>query len=211
MVGLGRAVVAPRATRIAPPLVRSQQPSVLEWLFAVFTLVTYQGAFFPVLFRLRGGGEAVPGWENTEFGDPVARYAQLLIIAVLPILYALRWRRLLLLLCRTWPLWLFIALCMASASWSDSPVLSFRRSISLSACFLFGAYAYDRFGALRFISLVALIGGIAALSSLVLLLVSPSLAYDTTYFQTNAIRGVYAQKNSLSAYNTIGLCASISI
>lgn len=212
MASLGRAI-APRRDMMVDTVsdASARGPSAFEWLFAAFALITYQGAFFPILHKLRGGGDAVPGWENTEFGDPVARYAQLVIILVTAILCVLRWKHIVPVMRLIWPFWVFIALCMASALWSDSPMLSFRRSVSLLGCFLFGSYAYYRFGAQRFIYLVALIGGISAFSSLVLLLVNPSLAYDSTYFETSAIRGVYAQKNSLSAYNTIGLCASIAI
>lgn len=212
MVSLGRAIAPLRGMRVDTVSAGSARgPSPFEWLFAAFALIAYQGAFFPILHKLRGGGDTAPGWENTEFGDPVARYSLLLIIIVTLVLCVQHWKHIVPVMRLIWPFWIFIALCLASALWSDSPMLSFRRAISLSGCFLFGVYAYYRFGAQRFIYLVALIGGISAFFSLVLLVVYPSLAYDATYFETNAIRGVYAQKNSLSAYNTIGLCASIAI
>ncbi len=183
-----------------------QKPHLLEWVFAVFTLVTYQGAFFPVLRTLRQGAQ------STEVGDPIARYAILSILVVQLFLLATGWRQMSHTIIRVmWPYWVFVALCFVSVLWCDTPDLAFRRSVSLFSCFLFAAYAYVRFGPRRFVVMIAVTAGVAAFASLVLVVVAPSVASDPTYFETNAIRGVYSQKNEMSAYNVLGLCASLAL
>jgi exopolysaccharide production protein ExoQ len=194
---------APAFTRNLPQ--SAQKPWFLEWVFAAFTLITYQGAFFPVLRTIRQGDDA------TEAGDPIARFALLGIVAMLLVLSIVQWRRLLPVVRMIWPYWVFILFCLASTAWSDSQMLTFRRSISLFGCFLFAAYAFTRFGPQRFILLLAGVGGAAALGSLLLVVAAPGLANDTSYFDTSAIRGVYSQKNQMSAYNLLGLCASFSL
>jgi len=198
----------PKSRRSAQKSARG--PSYFEWFFAAFTLITYQGAFFPVLRTLRQGTMSAAFDQAAEAGDPVARYALLAIILITLWLTLARWREMVPALKAAWPFWVFIVLCISSATWSDNPELAFRRSISLFGSFLFGAYAFTRFGAQRFILLVAIIGGIAAFCSLVLLLLSPTLANDPSYFVTNAVRGVYSQKNQMSAYSLLGLCAALA-
>jgi exopolysaccharide production protein ExoQ len=188
----------------------AQKPSYFEWFFASFTLITYQGAFFPVLRTLRQGNMTAAFDQAAESGDPVARYALLTIIIVSLWLTLAHWRRMVPALRAAWPFWVFSILCLSSAAWSDNPELAFRRAISLFGSFLFGAYAFTQFGALRFIRLMAIIGGIAAFCSLVLLVLSPSLANDPSYFVTNAVRGVYSQKNQLSAYSLLNICAALA-
>ena len=186
-------------------------PTGLDWAFGTFTLIVYEGAFFPILRTLRQGPAAAAFDEGAESGDPIARYALLAIIVILLGIMAVQWRRVFPILRRAWPFWVFVLFCFASSLWSDNPTLAGRRSLSLFGSLLFGIYAYSTFGPQRFILLVAVVGGAASLCSLALLALSPSLAYDPSYYVTNAVRGVYAQKNQLSAYNLMGLCAALAV
>jgi exopolysaccharide production protein ExoQ len=190
---------------------RAEGPTALDWVFGTFALICYEGAFFPILRTLRQGSGGAGFDDAGETGDPIARYALLGVIIILVGIMAGQWRKVYPTLRRTWPFWLFVLFCFASATWSENSTLAGRRAISLFGSFLFGVYAFTTFGPRRFILMLAVVGGAAAFFSLVLLAVAPSLAYDQSYYLTNAVRGVYSQKNQLSAYNLMGLCAAISV
>lgn len=203
------AVRRPEVSRYAKR--RVPGPTGLDWAFGTFALIVYEGAFFPILRTLRQGASGAAFDEGGESGDPVARYALLAIIVILLGIMAVQWRQVFPILRRAWPFWVFVLFCFASSLWSDNPTLAGRRSLSLFGSLLFGIYAYSTFGPRRFILLMAVVGGAASLCSLALLALSPSLAYDPSYYVTNAVRGVYAQKNQLSAYNLMGLCAALAV
>jgi exopolysaccharide production protein ExoQ len=189
--------------------VAAKRPNGLEWVFGMCAFVVYEGAFFPILRAMHGDTGDIA--DTARSGDLVSRYVQLAVFVVLVLICLGRWRRMVPVFKSIWPIGVFVALCMVSASWSDNPYGVFRKSLALLSCFMFGAYGYEVFGPRRFLMLIAVSSGLASLLSILLYAVAPGLASDTSFLTTRAIRGIYSSKNALSIANQFGLAAALAV
>jgi O-antigen ligase len=100
---------------------------------------------------------------------------------------------------------LFLALTLASTLWSEAPLLTLRRSIGLTGTAMVAILIVRRLGAARLFDALRHAMVIVAVTSLVLLLFSSSLALDPVH---GTLRGVVATKNSLGFFMCLGLLAS---
>jgi O-antigen ligase len=139
-----------------------------------------------------------PADDNPELGsfDPINTLLQLAILLGSAALVVRSIRRCTGLLVPAWPFLLMLAVLLASAGWSQSPVHTVRRCISMTGLMLFVLSTYADFGprrAMRVILVTTL--GIAVLSMAEAVL-RPRIGYDVGEY-ANAIRGVFPQKNAL--------------
>lgn len=128
--------------------------------------------------------------------DPVNTLLQLVILLGSATLVMRDLPRCLLLLRPAWPFLLMLAVLLASVTWSQSPMHSLRRCVSMTGLLLFVLSTYAGFGPRRSMRIILLtMLGIAALS-LAEAVLRPSVGYDVGEY-ANAIRGVFQQKNAL--------------
>ncbi len=104
------------------------------------------------------------------------------------------WRACLRLAPRIWPVGLLLILVFASPSWSQAPMISLRRAVSLLALVLFTLSAYAGLGTIRLMHIVLRTMLVTAVVSLILAVLRPSIGLDVGDY-ANAIRGIYVQKN----------------
>jgi O-antigen ligase len=178
--------------------------TLFEYCFGVFAALTFQGAFFPAL----RGAATGPNYTISE-SDPVARVAQAIILVVLVFIVFLRRRWMIPTLRLSRPYAFIILICTLSTLWSQSPFVTFRRSMSLMSCFLFGYYAYTIYGPRNFIRVLGVASALAAFFSLVTIVALPSIGIEQEGPTAGAAKGVFAQKNELSVNILIGICNSL--
>jgi exopolysaccharide production protein ExoQ len=100
-----------------------------------------------------------------------------------------------------WPVLLLLALCAASALWSDLPVLALRRFAALAGTVLVGLYLGLRCDVGELLGVLARAVGIVLAASFILALVEPSLGMDGE----GRFRGVFDHKNSMGIFAALGL------
>lgn len=183
---------------------RRIHPSWPVILFGLVAFWTYEIAFF-VLLRpsVTEGGEL-------RASDPVARAANIAVLAGL-ILLAARQRFFLSYLVRHARLPALILLyCLCSALWSLDPATSARRTISLATCFGFGYLALVTYGPRGTIRIYAWSLFLAAIASWLALPLFHGKVYDNDAAISAAIvrtfHGVFTQKNELSVEMLMGVC-----
>jgi len=178
-------VPSPAAPHRVP--VDEAPPGRLHAAYVVLGLFFSSGA----MFDLDGAGT------QGDLGsvNPLSTVAQLMILlGGLALGWRHRWRCLAI-LPRCWPLLLFLAVVALSTLWSDQPSSTFRRSISAFGFGLFIVTTYATFPATRFMRLVLLTMTGTAIAGLVEAVVRPQVGFDLGDY-TNAIRGLYYQKNA---------------
>jgi O-antigen ligase len=161
-------------------------------VYAVFAIMIYEGAFTSSLRYLRGGGQLLPGET-----DVVSTVFQAIILSVLCWMWWLRRRYLIQVMRGIFPYLLILLLCAISALWSDYQFPTLRRSVTLSSSVFFGAYLYLAFGVRGTLELVGRATVILAVLSRVVLVAVPTVGHETAQGYEGAMRGVFAQKNSL--------------
>ena len=171
-----------------------------ERAYAYVGVVYYEQGIIQALRAARGEDGLRPGGS-----DIVSTVTQLLILAVLLAILATQWRRSLPLLRHLLPYIAIVALCMLSVLWSDNPLPTLRRSLSLLTCVAFGVYLTRRFtlrGAITMAGQAAVFLGV--LSILVFVAV-PSIGRETALGYEHAMRGVFSQKNPMAECMLLGL------
>lgn len=164
-----------------------------ERIFVVFVLLLSTGAFLNL---------EVGHVENPELGS--AGW-QVVWIAIYLVTFLLIWTRsgnLASILRREFWLLLIVALALASAFWSDDPLLTIRRGIALFCTTLFGAYIAERYCFKQQLRLLAITFSIAAVLSLLFQLLGLGRAVD----DAPGWIGIFTQKNSLGVIMAFG-CA----
>ena len=178
----------------------SQRQTWLDTIFVWFGLIIYAGSIITPLRILRGAAPLQPGESET-----VMAACQFLILGILICVVAARWQRILPLFRFMVPYLLIIGLCIASVLWSDYPIATVRRSITLAVCVIFGVYCYDSFGLARLTSIVSAIAIFLGALSIFISLIVPSIGYDPTTEDKDAMRGVFSQKNGLADFMLLGI------
>jgi O-antigen ligase len=154
----------------------------------VLGIFSYSGA------RIVFGSSAVE--RDLGSSDPVYTAIQLLMLfGGLAVTYRHR-QRCLLVLWRAWPFLLMLAVLALSALWSQSPMHTIRRCITVFVLLLYGVSTFAVFGPVRFMRLALRVLLLIALGSLAEAVLRPGIGYDVGDY-ANAIRGLYFQKNGL--------------
>lgn len=107
------------------------------------------------------------------------------------------------------PLALLVLLAVLSLSWSVAPVASLPLVISVLGTALVASYLALRFSPLEFTRLAAYALGLAALASLLAVLLLPDYAIMTGPLHEGRWRGITGQKNVLARWMAVGVCLAV--
>ncbi len=189
----------PRPVQIPARQERFERPSrfgiMAERLFTFFYVilgVSVSYGAYVALPRFASGGPKLEAGES----DPVGMVGNILVLAgLIPALWMQR-HRLRSVVRPMVPYILIVTLCIVSSVWSPYPLVSFRKSINLGVCVLFGVYLFLRLGLNRTLNMVIVYTAVAAILSVLLYFAIPSLGHETQFLgYENALRGVFPQKN----------------
>jgi O-antigen ligase len=168
-------------------------PKLLEQGFAIFSLLFFSDAIFPLL---------------NEGGTGSDRISQVLyyLIQVVTILLIVAWhKKIIPIVIKEKLLWIFVAFALVSVFWSAAPGATLSRDIGLVRVTLFGVYFTSRYTVNEQLQLLAWTFGIAALLSLVFAVALPSYGImgmgsvmdAENLAHTGSWRGIYTHKNGL--------------
>lgn len=173
---------------------------VMEAGYASIGVIYYEQGIIQAVRAARGADALKPGES-----DSVSTVAQFCILLVLASLAVARRRAYAPLLPRLLPIVLLLALCFASAAWSDHPATTLRRASTLLGCMAFGAYLQQRFGldgAIRLAGRCAVLLGVLSIG---VFLAVPGIGRETALGYETAMRGVFSQKNPMAECMLLGL------
>lgn len=198
--GPGPAEIDPRAGEGQGPGSRPGSaipPHFLEIAYATFAVLVYLG----VLFGLNGGDA-----EGELTVDVMATVNQAIILLG-GIGLVLRHRH----ACAAalgdvWPFLLLLALAVLSGLWSQAPLASLRRSLTLATLMLFAVYAHAVLGTFLMCRIQVAAMWIAAVASFAMAALVPASGFDIGAY-AGAVRGVFTQKNSLGDTMVVGTIA----
>lgn len=169
-----------------------------EKTFSVFALLLMSGALLPFLL----GSNA-----DTGQGNPRAQAMWAGIYLVAFFLILVRGERFLYrffyVATRNTLVWLLLGIAFISVVWSVAPGITLRNSIALAGTTVFGAYLATRYSLKELLQLLAWALGIAALLSLLCVLILPSYGISTDYATAGAWQGVYGHKQSFGKSMTL--------
>ncbi len=174
--------------------------SVFDTIFACSALVVYGGAFIAPLRVLRGVGPQLVGES-----EPVMATCQTIILLVLLFVMTIRWQRFLSSLKMVVPYIVIVAVCITSMLWSDHPLSTLRRGVTLGICVMFGVYCFDTFGLRRLIQMLSFVAISLAIFSLLAYFAMPEIGREQAAEYNDAMRGVFAQKNGMAEFMLLGI------
>ena len=171
---------------------RSRFAARFQYLYAMFAIAIYEGAFTQSFRYARGEDHLLPG--ETEITSTIT---QAIILSVLVILVWIKRGEVARALKDMLPYLMILALCTISALWSEYPFPTLRRSVTLTSCVFFGIYCYVTFGLRGTVALLGRTTVVLALLSLAAFLLLPSVGRETAFGYEGAMRGVFPQKNTM--------------
>jgi exopolysaccharide production protein ExoQ len=182
------------SARLAPPQAAAPRATIgprrLMLLFLVIPMFNYLGAKISL----------TPPNASTGVGgfDPVNTAIQALVLAMGLGYTLLHPRRVVALAAAAFPFVLLFGVAGASILWSQSPEHSLRRTVGITAQVLFVFILYAELGLRRAMKLVLAVVLLTVVMGLLEAVFRPSFGFDIGIY-SNAIRGVYAQKNTFGA------------
>lgn len=186
--------------RIIPPRPMLPRLSAHAITFYLVIGIAFYVRAMPSIARLRGGDDVTAGV------DPISTYTQLLmLVGGIAIIWRYH-RPALELLPRFWPFLLLLGLVMASALWSLDPGRSLRRSVAVATVMVFALAVLTTTPLPRLMRMIHLVILASGVLSLLVLPISPHFALDTGDY-SNALRGLFAQKNGLGEALMLGNAA----
>lgn len=141
MVGDATRLIMPEHERRSSPIKSVERPSASEKLFVALVLLLSTSAFMN--FRVTVAGQFSS--QNVGKGMVGMQVVWVLVYVVAFALYFRKCSRPARTLVTIAPFFALAALAFASASWSQDPMLSVRRSVALGLTFVFGLYFASRF------------------------------------------------------------------
>ena len=168
-----------------------RQVSVPVYLSMMFVVSVYSGALTPAVRWATGAGPLPPG--STDIGSTLTQFFALFVVTVWGVrnirrMPGMPWGLL--------PYLLILVLCFMSILWSNYPFISLRRSVTITVCVFYGVYLLDRLGLEGAIRLFVYTASCLALLSIVAYVAVPTVGRDTAEGYSNAMRGVFAAKNT---------------
>lgn len=174
--------------------------SRLERFFHIATMITQFGAVVPVALYLAGTPDA-----DTEVGDSSPVNTTIMaVILVVSVVLAIRYRdNIIRALPGMTPVLAFLLLALLSATWSDFPDITVRRTGTAITTALWGAYLASRFSLRDIVILIAQSLGIIAILSFIAAVAIPDLGINEVLQSDPG--GVPGWKGLLSDKNTLGI------
>ena len=176
----------------------------MEYGYAFTGIVFYEQGIIQALRAARGAAALRPG-----SSDIVSTLTQGGLLAVLAVLLFARRRQYLPALRHLAPYAAIILLCFASTAWSDNPLPTMRRALSLLSCVLFGMYLQQRFGLHGAIVLAGRSAVFLGLLSVAVFLAAPGIGRETALGYGDAMRGVFSQKNPMAECMLLGITCTV--
>ena len=172
----------------------------LERTYAFVGVVYYQQGIIQALRAARGG-------ETLKVGsaDPVSTVVQLVILTILLVILVARRRTYAPVLRHVAPYAVIVALSIVSVAWSDNPLPTFRRAISLASCVLFGMYLCQTLGLRGAIAIAGQSAVFLGLLSIAVFVAVPKIGRETALGYETAMRGVFSQKNPMAECMLLGV------
>ncbi len=170
-----------------------------ERAYAFTGVVFYEQGIIQALRAARGAEALKPG-----SSDIVSTVSQLAILLALLCILASRRREYAALLQPMLPYVAIVALCFASAAWSDNPMVTLRRSTTLASCVLFGTYLTHTLGLRGAVAMTGRCALFLGLLSVAVFVAVPSIGRETALGYENAMRGVFSQKNPMAECMLLG-------
>lgn len=174
-----------------------------EKIFAILSLLTLTGAWFPRLYEIVTGESLIT---LTTEGTVVLQLPFYLIYLITFFLLFLRWKKVLRALTEGKLLSLLVAIAIVSVIWSDAPAITIRRSLAVLGATSFGIYLATRYNQKEQIHLLAWAFGLAALSSILFTIFLPTYAIvpDPNSATLGLVwQGVYIHKNVFGRMMTL--------
>ena len=169
---------------------RDERPGLVWYLAMMFVVAVYAGGLTPSVRFITGAGPLTAG--DTDIGSTLTQG-----LALLTVLFwvARHIRELPGMLRPALPYFVVLIFCFASVLWSQYPLNSLRRSVSLTVCIFFGLYLHDRIGLEGMLRLFTRVAVLLAFLSIAVYFAVPSVGHDTAEGYGDALRGVFASKN----------------
>lgn len=166
---------------------------LVERWFLIFTLLFSTSPIIPLLRLVTDGAVLYEG-------DPLMQSIWFAIYLVTLFLIILRWKQFIYIATKDKLLLLIIGLAIVSALWSADPLFALRRSIALVGTSIFGIYLASRYSLKEQLQLLAWALGIAALLSLLFVIVPPHYGIENKGVYAGVWRGIYHHKNPLGHF-----------
>lgn len=173
----------------------------LEWWGCGLALFLNTGAVFPLMLEVQNG----------TLGDPERaklRLLQLPVIIITVVLLSRHTGALMLLMRRSLPLVLLIALACLSTLWSIEPQITLRRAFALVTTGALAGLLAIRFTPRQLLLLVASVIGLCLWLSLAAAVVTPNAAYMAS---GDGFRGAFTHKNVLGWAACLGVILAIGL
>jgi len=177
----------------------------LEYLFVVIVVIMCLNGWRMLLTS--GNEETIETLTESNRSFQIVS-GTLYVIAVLYLLA--HWSRFIRLCLRNWPLLLLVAIVVMSAAWSVYPVVTLRRAAALVLTTGFGAYLALRFPPDVALKLVAWACGLAAIATLVVAAVDPSIAIYQKNSDEQVWRGIFGHKNAMGRAMSFGVLTLVA-
>jgi O-antigen ligase len=178
----------------------ANRPGRWTQMFMMFGFAILSGSLTPALRYARGEAHPRPG--ESDIGNTLTQATILLVVLA----YFLRRRRVLLVHARALaPYGAILALCFLSTLWSQYPLLTLRRCITLATCVLFGIYCAEEAGLDGCIRVYGRTALLLMLLSIVAFVAVPRVGHEQAAGYFAAMRGVFAQKNPLGECALLGI------
>ena len=166
----------------------------VQYAYAVFGMILYQGAISSPLRSLRGAPPMAEG--DSDISIQIAQ--AIIFLGFIAFGWKYRWQvlrsiRIIL------PITLLLGLCVVSVIWSEFPQITLRKCVTLLTAVLFGMYCYFRYGLARTTKIVADTTSVLAALSLAVYFLVPSMGREPSEEYRNALAGLYGQKNFVAA------------
>jgi exopolysaccharide production protein ExoQ len=165
-------------------------PSRFAWVVAVFVLIVQQAAFTGI------------AWEpiaRNESQNPFNTVCIALSLILIIIACYFSYRSIIYLATINTSTILYVALIFISLSWSVHPDITLRRGVGYVLSILVAAYIVTRFTEKDRMKVITSAFAIAALGSLLFVVIFPDYGIMSTRKLAGAWRGVFAHKNSLGS------------
>ncbi|RAI65405.1 O-antigen ligase family protein [Pseudomonas fluorescens] len=99
----------------------------------------------------------------------------------------------------------FLVCVAASISWSDDPILSFKRYIALISVVCFAGFIAYNYRIERIALMFGCFIGAVALMGLIFALIKPDIAFIAGGLRDGAFKGIFSEKNAGARINAIGI------
>jgi exopolysaccharide production protein ExoQ len=172
----------------------------LERAYAVVGIVYYDQGIILALRSARGAEALKPG-----SSDIMSTIVQFAILATLLVILLVRRRVYMPIFRHVAPYLVILALSFVSVLWSDNPLPTARRSISLASCVLFGLYLCQTLGLRGAIRMVGQCSVFLGLLSVAVFVAVPKIGRETAAGYETAMRGVFSQKNPMAECMLLGV------